>query len=70
MKKTMKNIAEFSIGSIALGGMGTAVASAGGDASGLAKVSSMMPAMGSLMMAGNVLRMTKELAPMKRRKRR
>jgi len=67
MKKTMKHITQFAAGSIALGGLSMAAGKVGG-ASGLSAMSSMMPAIGSITIAGDTMRMANNLMPKKRRK--
>jgi len=69
MKKYAKDVLKFSAGSMVLGGSAAAVGSAfPGYAGGLSAMGSMMPAMGSIVGAKHMIRMTGNLMPKKKRK--
>jgi hypothetical protein len=63
MKKTMKDIGNFAMGSIAVGATSAAVGKAFPSyAGGMEAVGSMMPVVGGVMMASNITRMSAKFA--------
>jgi len=70
MKKTVKDITKFGMGSVVVGASSAAVAPFGAPyTSGMTSVGQMMPVVGSLMMTKNIVRMTGKMTKPKKRRR-
>jgi len=74
MKKYMKDIGMMSMGGMMAGAGALAIGKMGGDSSGISAASSMMPAVGSIVGMGAMVRqvggMTKSFSPKRQRKHR
>jgi len=72
LNQTVKDIGMFSAGSVMLGAGAVATSSVGGNASGLATMGTMMPALGSLTMMKSQVGMVSsamDVLPKQKRKR-